>query len=101
MLQVILHLIQDNPWDIFNDNREGEILSDIMKYASISQLSYKEQGQLKRTLCHYNDLFSGYQQQDAHACYLLFVDIIHQGSKYSVLDPQENYTKDSKVFFWA
>ena len=50
VLQVILHLIHDNPWDIFNDTREGEILSDIMKYASISQLSYKEQEQLKRTL---------------------------------------------------
>ena len=35
MLQVILHLIQDNPWDEFNDNKEGDILLNIMKYIAI------------------------------------------------------------------
>ena len=41
--------------------------------------------------------FSGFQQQDAHECFLMFVDIMHQGSKYSVLDPQENGTEDGMV----
>ena len=74
VLQVILHLIQDNPWDIFNDNREGEILSDTMKYASISQLSYKEQEQLKRTLCHYNGflvVLNSKMHMNASCCLLI------------------------------
>ena len=57
VLQVILHLIQDNPWGIFNDNREGEILSDIMKYAFISQLSYKGAGATKKNTLSLQQFF--------------------------------------------
>ena len=66
-----------------------------MKYASISKLSYKQATEKNTVITTF--FFSGSQQQDAHECFLLFVNIMRQGSKYSVLDPQENETEDGMV----
>lgn len=69
--------MHDHHWDKFNENQEGQILLLLIKYSHISDLKNTEQIGFKSIFHRYDTFF------------LLFINIIHLGSKNSILDSQD------------
>ena len=85
VLQIIIHLLKTNNWDKFNDNKEGDITRKISHIACLSVLPQSMIMELKDMLKSYNNLLSGSRQQDACECLMTFMDLIHKGTKYSLI----------------
>ena len=97
VLQIILHILKTNVWDKFNDNIEGDILRKIILISTLSKLSRSEIMEVKGRLRMYDILLSGSHQQDACECLMTFMDIIHKGTKYSLLPNAVHDEDDSAV----
>ena len=85
VLQIVIHLLKTNYWDRFNDSVEGDIIRKILHISSLSTLPRTSIMELKNCLKSYNALLSGSRQQDACECFLTLMDIIHKGTKYSLV----------------
>ena len=90
VLQIIFHLLKTNTWDKFNDNLQGDILRKIVFITTLNNLPKSTIGELKYSLKSYDNFLSGSHQQDACECFMTFMDIIHKGTQYSLVQGVED-----------
>ena len=76
---------------------EGDILRRIVLFSTLSKLSRSEIMEFKGRLRMYNRFLSGSHQQDACECLMTFMDIIHKGTKHSLMPHAVNDEDDNAI----
>ena len=66
-----------------NNNPEGLLVSSL--FISLQSGSEFEMDKIKTNLSNYNQFFDGSVQRDAYECFLRILDVIHKGTKRSIL----------------
>ena len=85
ILQVMFSIFHHIPLDNVNNNSEGEIIRCIHDISK-SELSAANTLLLKHSLSKRYIIMDGRQQQDAHECFSIFLDILHDGTQYNLVD---------------
>jgi ubiquitin C-terminal hydrolase len=93
ILQVLFCILwhEHNSFDSINENREGHIvqcMKDVLQHKV-------EITTLKQLLASYDALLDGKFQQDCHECLILLMNILHLGTRYSLLG--DEFMDDSVV----
>ena len=68
---------------LVNDNPEGRLIRDLSD--SVHSASESEMAKFKSNLSSYNQFFDGVIQRDACECFQLILNILHVGTKRSIL----------------
>ena len=79
ILQVMFSILHHRPLDYVNNNSEGEIIRYIHDISNCN-LSAANTLLLKSTLQKRHRIMGGRLQQDAHECFSIFLDILHEGT---------------------
>ena len=85
ILQVMFSIFHHIPLDNVNNNSEGKIIRYIHDISN-SELSAANTLLLKHSLSKRYIIMDGRQQQDAHECFSIFLDILHDGTQYNLVD---------------
>ena len=89
ILQVMFSIFHHRPVDNVNNNSAGEIIGYIHDISN-SKLSAANTLLLKNSLRERYVIMDGRLQQDAHECFSIFLDILHDGTQYNLVDDGVN-----------
>ena len=97
VLQLILRILPSDYTDItFNNNIYGRLTQSILKAASSKDEN--ELCQFKIVLSQFNSFFDGILQRDAFECLNRLIEILHYGTKQTLIDVVDpNFEDDSFV----
>ena len=79
-----------------NDNQEGLLINVL--YNGLQSGLDTEMAEVKSIFSEYNEFFDGSVQRDAYECFQNIIRILHQGSRYSLLDSSISLGDDDDEF---
>ena len=90
---------------LVNNNPEGRLIRSLSD--SLHSASESEMDNFKSNLSSYNQFFDGVVQRDAYECFQLVLNILHLGTKQSILGPDSSrvtsslclYIKHTSIFY--
>ena len=85
LIQIIFHLLKLHSWTKFNNNKEGLILNRAAYLTTLQKFPLNAIEEFKSSLRSYNDVLSDHHQDDACECLIIFMDILHEGTKHSLV----------------
>ena len=85
ILQVMFAILHHRTLDNVNYNSDGEIIRCIHDISN-GKLSAANTLLLKDSLRKRHIIMDGRSQQDAHECFSIFLDILHDGTQYTLFD---------------
>ena len=95
ILQVLFRLKDIIFTDLLvNDNPEGRLIRTLSD--SVHSASESEMAKLKSNLSSYNQFFDGVVQRDAYECFQLILNILHVGTKRSILGPDSGLVESDE-----
>ena len=100
ILQVFFRLKDLAFHDIsINSSSEGQLVKSIKD--SLLNGSEAKMAHLKNSLSNYNSFFDGIVQRDAYECFQLFREILHGGTKHSILGSDSDQAEDDEFIVSA
>ena len=76
---------------LVNNNPEGRLIRSLSD--SLHSASESEMDNFKSNLSSYNQFFDGVVQRDAYECFQLVLNILHVGTKQSILGPDSGFVE--------
>ena len=77
-----------------NSNSEGQLVKSIKD--SLLNGSEAKMAHLKNSLSNYNSFFDGIVQRDAYECFQLLREILHGGTRRSILGSDSDQAEDDE-----